>query len=77
MTTDQALAEIASYRYESTFFNKVSIHSSFDHGQWLVSWSWPMKFKNESSRYAKTPNEACLKALEFIKNNPQFFTKKP
>jgi len=78
MTTDEALAEIVSYRYESNFFNKVSIHSSVRaNGQWIVAWLSPVKFKNNASRYAKTPNEACLKALEFIKNNPQFFTKKP
>lgn len=75
MTTDEMLIEIVSYEYEAFGFPYVFIDYSQSFKHWSVTWRNPVKFKNEKQTNAPTPNEACKKALEFIKANPDIFTK--
>lgn len=76
MTTDEMLLEIVSYKYESYGFPYVFMDYSQTFKTWSITWRNPVKFKNEEERHTNTPNEACKKALEFIKDNPEIFTKK-
>lgn len=75
LTTDEMLIEIVSYKYDSAGFPYVFLDYSQYFGYWAITWRNPMKFSNEKQAQGKTPNEACKKALEFIKNNPNIFTK--
>lgn len=75
MTTDEMLIEIVSYKYESFGFSHVWIDYSQTFKVWSVIWRNPSKFSNEQQTYGKTPHEACVKALKFIKDNPKIFYK--
>ena len=75
MTTDEMLIEIVSYNYESHGFPYVFLDYSKLFNAWQITWRNPVKFSNEKQTQGTTPNFACKKALEFIKNNPLIFTK--
>lgn len=76
MTTDEMLAEIVKYKYKASGFPFVFLDYDCTLKFWAVTWRNPAEFYNEKQTEASTPHEACKKALEFIKNNPQFFKKK-
>jgi hypothetical protein len=76
LTTDEMLVEIVQYNYECHGFPYVFMDYSQTFKTWSITWRNPVKFENEDCRNARTPNEACKKALEFIKNNPNIFKKK-
>lgn len=73
LTTDEMLWEIVKYKYECNGFPYVFLTYTFD--AWEIVWRNPVDFSNEKQTNASTPNEACKKALEFIKNNPKIFKK--
>lgn len=73
--TDKMLIEIVSYKYESAGFPYVFLDYSQTFGTWGITWRNPRKFSNGEQTEGRTPNEACKKALEFIKNNPEIFKK--
>jgi hypothetical protein len=75
MTTDEILTEIVSYQYKSVGLPFVFLDYNQMDGYWSVTWRNPIGFSNEKQTAALTPNEACRKALEFIKSNPQIFSK--
>jgi hypothetical protein len=75
MTTDKMLIEIVSYKYESAGFPYVFLDYNQFFDYWSITWRNPVKFSNEEKRHGKTPNEACQKALEFIKSNPNIFKR--
>lgn len=75
MTTDEMLIEIVSYKYKSYGFSHVFLDYSDMLNQWSISWRNPIDFDNSEKTKAETPYEACKKALEFIKSNPDIFTK--
>ena len=75
MTTDEMLVEIVSYGYRSAGFPYVFLDYSHTFGNWSVTWRNPMCFSNNKQTDAKTPHEACKKALQFIKDNPKLFTR--
>lgn len=77
MTTDEMLIEIVNYKYKSSGFPYVFMDYSQFYKSWSITWRNPCDFSNQEQTKAKTPNEACKKALEFIKQNPLFFTKTP
>ena len=74
MTTDEMLIEIVKYSYKSAGFPYVFLDYSQYFKEWSITWRNPMNFSNEKQTNAKTPNETCKKALEFIKSNPLIFT---
>lgn len=74
MTTDEMLIEIVKYKYNTYGFPYVFLDYSPMFGYWSVTWRNPIDFTNEKQTDSKTPNEACKKALEFIKANPKIFT---
>ena len=75
MTTDEMLVEIVGYDYRSAGFPYVFLDYSHTFGIWSVTWRNPMCFSNNKQTGAKTPHEACKKALQFIKDNPKLFTR--
>ena len=75
MSTDEMLIEIVSYKYQSYGFPYVFMDYSQTFKTWSITWRNPVKFKNDEERNGSTPNEACKRALEFIKDNPKIFTK--
>lgn len=75
VTTDELLIEIVSYQYKSAGFPYVFLDYSLTFRQWEVTWRNPVKFSNERQTMGQTPREACKKALEFIKANPDIFYK--
>jgi hypothetical protein len=75
MNTDEMLIEIVSYKYKSFGFPYVFMDYSQHYKKWSITWRNPVDFANEEFRNADTPNEACKKALDFIKNNPMLFSK--
>ena len=75
MSTDEMLIEIVKYKYESAGFPYVFLDYSQYFKTWSITWRNPMGFSNEKQTNGNTPNEACKKALEFIKNNPKIFKK--
>lgn len=75
MITDEMLIEIVTYNYKSVGFPYVFLDYSQSFKYWAITWRNPVEFSNEKQIRGKTPNEACKKALEFIKNNPNIFIK--
>ena len=75
MTTDEMLIEIVSYKYKSAGFPYVFMDYSQTFKAWAITWRNPREFSNEDSAHAKTPNEACKKAIDFIDQNPKWFSK--
>ena len=75
MTTDEMLIEIVSYKYKASGFPYVFMDYSQFYKVWSITWRNPCEFTNEKQTEAKTPNEACKKALEFIKSNPSIFIR--
>ena len=76
MTTDEMLLYIVSYKYKSHGFPYVFLDYSQTFKEWSITWRNPVEFSNKEQLKGDTPNEACKKALEFIKENPEIFTKK-
>jgi len=74
MTTDEMLIEIIKYNYKSVGFPYVFLDYSQFYKVWSITWRNPVHFSNEKQTNAPTPNEACKKALEFIKSNPSIFS---
>jgi hypothetical protein len=74
LTTEEMLIEISSYKYKSYGFSCVFL--TYTLGTWEIIWRNPHEFSNNDQTLSSTPNEACKKALEFIKNNDKLFTKK-
>lgn len=75
MTTDEMLIEIVNYKYNSAGFPFVFLCYNRTFKYWSITWRNPIDFNNSEQSKGITPNEACKNALEFIKDNPQFFTK--
>jgi len=75
LTTDEMLIEIVSYKYDSAGFPYVFLDYSQSFGYWAITWRNPVDFSNEKQTNASTPNEACKKAMQFIKDNPKIFKK--
>ena len=75
MTTDEMLIEIASYRYKSFGFSHVFMDYSQHCKVWHITWRNPVQFSNGKQTEGKTPNEACINALNFINQNPKIFFK--
>ena len=76
------LIEIVSYKYKSHGFPYVFLDYSQDFKYWAITWRNPADFNNGDSGFmdklninthSDTPNEACIKALKFIKDNPHIF----
>lgn len=74
MTTDEMLKQIVNYKYESYGFPYCFLDYNYMTLEWCVSWRNPQKFDNGNVPCGKTPNEACVNALNFIKENPRIFT---
>ena len=75
LTTDEMLIEIVSYNYKSFGFPYVFMDYSQHYKKWAITWRNPTEFSNEKQTEASTPNEACKKALKFIKSNPSIFSR--
>ena len=75
MTTDEMLIEIVSYKYDCMGFPYIFMAYSKITKTWSIIWRNPSAFINEDCREAKTPNEACKLALQFIHENPLLFKK--
>ena len=75
LTTDEMLIEIVKYNYKSAGFPYVFMDYSQSFKYWSITWRNPVDFSNEKETQGKTPNEACKKALKFIKNNPSIFSR--
>jgi hypothetical protein len=75
MTTDEMLIEIVNYNYKSHGFPYVFLDYSQSFKYWSITWRNPAEFSNDKQANGKTPNEACVKALEFIKSNPSIFSR--
>jgi hypothetical protein len=75
MTTDEMLIEIVKYKYKACGFPYVFMDYSQTTKTWSITWRNPIDFVNDKQTDAPTPNEACKRALEFIKNNPYLFLK--
>jgi len=74
-TVDEMLEEIASYKHKT--FKDTCISVDYNYEAWFLS----IKEKITSRvpilvKAGKTPREACLNALKYIKENPELFTKK-
>ena len=77
MTTDEMLIEIVNYKYQSYGFPYVFLDYSQTFKTWSISWRNPIQFTNTDDRHGETPNDACKKAIDFIRANPDKFTHKP
>jgi hypothetical protein len=75
MTTDEMLIEIVKYNYKTAGFPYVFMDYSQFRKTWSITWRNPVDFVNQDTREGKNPNEACKKALEFIKSNPSIFSR--
>lgn len=75
MTTDEMLIEIVKYKYKSSGFPYVFLDYSQHFNAWSITWRNPNDFSNTDKMLSKTPNAACKKAIEFINQNPKWFTK--
>jgi len=75
MTTDEMLIEIVKYDYDCAGFPYVFMDYSQTRKTWSITWRNPIKFENKDCRDAPTPNEACKKALDYIKSNPSIFSR--
>lgn len=75
MTTDKMLIEIVKYKYKSAGFPYVFLDYNQYFKFWSITWRNPIDFINDNQTKGDTPYEACKNALEFIKNNPNIFTK--
>jgi len=75
MTTDEMLIEIVKYDYKASGFPYVFLNYSDYNRKWSIIWRNPVDFNNEKQTDSDSPNEACKKALEFIKSNPSIFSK--
>jgi len=75
MTTDNMIIEIVKYNYDCYGFPYVFMDYSQTRKMWSITWRNPIAFLNEDCRDAKTPNEACKKALDYIKTNPNIFSR--
>jgi hypothetical protein len=75
MNTDEMLIEIVKYKYNSAGFPYIFLDYTPTFNFWSITWRNPTAFSNEEQTKAQTPNEACKKALEFIKSNPRLFIR--
>jgi hypothetical protein len=75
MTTDEMLIEIVEYDYKAWGVPYVFADYSKSNKKWSITWRNPVDFSNEKQTQGRTPNEACKKALKFIKNNPSIFSR--
>lgn len=76
MKTEELLKEISTYNYASHGFPYIFLSYSFQYEYWEITWRNAYEFKNENQTQALTPQGSCLRALDFIKNNPKFFIKR-
>jgi len=74
MTTDEMLIEIVKYEYDSAGFPYVFLDYNSTFNYWAITWRNPIDFTNDKQNNGATPNEACKRALDFIHDNPSFFT---
>lgn len=75
-TTDEMLMEIAKYDYKCFGFPHFFLDYNNSSKMWSILWRNPHDFTNNHQKDAINPHEACKRALEFIKSNPQLFKKK-
>lgn len=75
LTTDEMLIKIVEYNYKAWGFPYVFADYSKLNKKWSITWRNPADFINEKQTEADTLNEACKKALKFIKSNPSIFSR--